>query len=143
MLHIFAQVLFWARKQGNHQNWVPSILLYKCWLIFMDMSVKNYRVEWMGFNFYDYPGFQPKIKPAQRYATQYNYQREVYSVISIGKLCILLCALCRIWKIMRSCKQHIIIKYPFLSFGKSFFKSPKRFLHVEEFRLSVLCWKFS
>ena len=49
-------------------------------------------------------------------------------------------ALCRIWKIMRSCKQLIIIKYPFLSFGKSFCKSPKRFLHVEEFRLSVLCW---
>ena len=32
----------------------------------------------MGLNFYDYPGFQPKIKPAQRYATQCISKRSVF-----------------------------------------------------------------
>ena len=27
-------------------------------------SVTNYRLAWMGLNFYDYHGFQPKITPA-------------------------------------------------------------------------------
>jgi hypothetical protein len=29
VLHIFTQVLFWAGKQGNHQNFDPSLLSYK------------------------------------------------------------------------------------------------------------------
>ena len=39
--------------------------------------MKIYRVEWMGLNFDDYPGFQPKITPAQRYATQSMYNRSL------------------------------------------------------------------
>jgi hypothetical protein len=30
VLHIFLQVLFWAENQGNHQNFNPSLLPYKC-----------------------------------------------------------------------------------------------------------------
>ena len=41
MLHIFRQVLFWARNQGNHQNFDPSLLSYKCWLIFIGMKQKK------------------------------------------------------------------------------------------------------
>ena len=33
MLHIFRQVLFWAGKQVNHQNFEKSLLSNKCWLI--------------------------------------------------------------------------------------------------------------
>ena len=35
-----------------------------------------YKVEWMGLNFDDYPGFQPKITPTQRYSTQFTYTKE-------------------------------------------------------------------
>ena len=87
VLHIFRQVLFWAGNQGNHQNFDPSLLSYKCWLIFIGMkqkfffwknefkmadlnflfaslpwkSVNIYRLARMGQNFDDYPGFQFKI----------------------------------------------------------------------------------
>ena len=54
VLHIFAQMVFWSGNQDNHQNSVLSIIPYK----------------WMGLNFDDYSGFQPKITPAQRYATR-------------------------------------------------------------------------
>ena len=30
VLHIFRQVLFWAGNEGNHQNFDPSLLSYKC-----------------------------------------------------------------------------------------------------------------
>ena len=57
VLHIFAQVLFWAENQGNHKNWIPFIQPYNFWLTYPWKSVKIYRVEWMGLNFDDYPGF--------------------------------------------------------------------------------------
>ena len=40
MLHLFTHVLFWAGKQGNHQNFDPSMLPKKLWLIFMEMKQK-------------------------------------------------------------------------------------------------------
>ena len=33
VLHIFRQVLFWARNQSNHQNFEPSLLYYKYRLV--------------------------------------------------------------------------------------------------------------
>ena len=30
--------------QGNHQNWVPSLLPYKCWLIFIGMKQKKFQM---------------------------------------------------------------------------------------------------
>ena len=36
-------------------------------------SVQIYRVEQMGQNFDDYPGFQTKATPTKRYATQWTY----------------------------------------------------------------------
>ena len=30
LLHIFRRVLLWAGNQGNHQNFDPSLLKYKC-----------------------------------------------------------------------------------------------------------------
>ena len=146
--YIFAQVLFWAENQGNHQNFAPSLLstqetlidfheiTKKCiftpflslrqtawwpyrlshinalcinlsyspqgpipkifgkryweleelkisgfWVghfsknitFFSSSPWKSVKVSWvarMGPNFNDYPGFQPKTTPAQRYATQ-------------------------------------------------------------------------
>ena len=44
----------------------------------------------MGLNFDDYPGFQPKITPAQRYSTQYIPKRSVFR--DIDWKTILLCA---------------------------------------------------
>jgi hypothetical protein len=41
VLHIFAQVLFWAGNQGNHQNVDPSVLPYKSGLIFEGMNQKK------------------------------------------------------------------------------------------------------
>ena len=41
VLHIFTQVLFWAEYQENHQNFDPSLLFYKCWLIFIRMKLKK------------------------------------------------------------------------------------------------------
>jgi hypothetical protein len=32
VLHMFTQLLLWARNQGNHQNFDPSLLLNKLWL---------------------------------------------------------------------------------------------------------------
>ena len=43
---------------------------------FASSPIKSVEVSWvarMGRNFYDYPGFQPKTTPAQRYATQRTY----------------------------------------------------------------------
>ena len=40
VLHIFAQVLFWAENQGNHQHFDPSLLPKKLWLTFMGMKKK-------------------------------------------------------------------------------------------------------
>ena len=37
------------------------------------MVIKHYTVEEMGQTFDDYPGFQPKTTPAQRFATQCTY----------------------------------------------------------------------
>ena len=42
VLHIFKQVLFWVGNNGhNHKNFDPSLLSYKCWLIFIGMKKKN------------------------------------------------------------------------------------------------------
>ena len=41
VLHIFVQVLFWAENQNNHQNFGPSLLPKKIWLIFMGMKQKK------------------------------------------------------------------------------------------------------
>ena len=41
VLHIFTQVLFCAGNQSNHQNFDPSLVSYKCWLIFIGMKQKN------------------------------------------------------------------------------------------------------
>ena len=70
MFFIFRQGLFWVGNQGNHQNFKKLLLPYKCWLIFIRKkqkiffcpwkSVKIYRAAWVGINFDDYPGFQPK-----------------------------------------------------------------------------------
>ena len=40
VLHIFVQVLFWAGNQGHHQEFYPSLLPKKLWLIFMGWSKK-------------------------------------------------------------------------------------------------------
>ena len=37
----FIVVLILVGNQGNHQNWVPSMLTYKFWLIFMGMKQKK------------------------------------------------------------------------------------------------------
>ena len=37
-VHISWNRLFWADKQGNHQDFDPSLLTYKCWLIFTGMN---------------------------------------------------------------------------------------------------------
>ena len=34
--------------------------------------VKNYVLEWMGLNFYDYDGLQPKITPPKHFSRQCN-----------------------------------------------------------------------
>ena len=36
-LYMFTQVLFLAGNQGNHQNWVPSLL--PCYFVFMGRSL--------------------------------------------------------------------------------------------------------
>ena len=41
VMHIFRQVLFGDGNQSNHQNFDPSLLSYKCWLIFIGMKQKN------------------------------------------------------------------------------------------------------
>ena len=41
VLHIFAQVLFCAENQGNHQNFDLFILSYKFGLIFMGKKQKK------------------------------------------------------------------------------------------------------
>ena len=52
VLHIFRQVLFWTGNQCNHQNFDPSLLFYKCWLIFIGMKQikrklkKKYKKKW-------------------------------------------------------------------------------------------------
>ena len=43
-------------------------------------TVKIYRVEWMGLNFDDYPGFQPNITPAQTYATHCMIQKRTFEM---------------------------------------------------------------
>ena len=40
-LHMFMQLLFWAGNQSNHQNFDPSLLPKKLWLIFMGMKQKT------------------------------------------------------------------------------------------------------
>ena len=43
VLHIFAQVLVWAGNQSNSQNFDPSLLPKKLWLIFIwDEAKKNF-----------------------------------------------------------------------------------------------------
>ena len=49
VLHIFRQVLFGAVNQDNHQNFDPSLLAYKCWLIFMVMKQKNFFCKLLSF----------------------------------------------------------------------------------------------
>ena len=34
---------FWARKQGNHQNFDPSLLINKLLLVFMGMKQKIFQ----------------------------------------------------------------------------------------------------
>ena len=46
VLHIFRQVLFWAGNQGNHQNFDPSLLTNKLWLVFMGMKKKKSKSKW-------------------------------------------------------------------------------------------------
>ena len=41
VLHIYTQLLFWAGNQGNHQNFDPSLLAKKLWLILMGMKPKK------------------------------------------------------------------------------------------------------
>ena len=41
VLHMFMQVLFWAGNQGDHQNFNPSLLPKKLWLIFMGVKQKK------------------------------------------------------------------------------------------------------
>ena len=43
VLHIFAQMLTWARNQSNHQKFDPSLLPKKRWLIFMEMKKENWK----------------------------------------------------------------------------------------------------
>jgi hypothetical protein len=43
--------------------------------ILMKKSVNIYRVARMSWNFDDYPGFQPKTTPVQRYATQFRWSK--------------------------------------------------------------------
>ena len=38
---MFTQLLFWAGSQGNHENFDPSLVLKKLWLIFMEMKQKK------------------------------------------------------------------------------------------------------
>ena len=57
---------FLAGNQGNHQNFDPFLISKNLWLIFMEIKQKwklvtNYVIEWMGLNFYDYGGLQPKM----------------------------------------------------------------------------------
>ena len=45
VLHLFTQLLFWVGKQNNHQNFDPSLLPKKLWLIFMRMKHKKVFLE--------------------------------------------------------------------------------------------------
>ena len=58
--------------------------------------VTNYVLEWMGFNFYDYDGLQPKITPPKHFSWQCTYlkfhsqlEKEILNVIySINNIAI-------------------------------------------------------
>ena len=87
---------------GNYQNWVPSIRSMAIghslfeqifgifpWVsrinyfsLFPRISVKIYRVVWMGLNFYDNSGFKPKITHPKHYPGEFMYSifnKEVFT----------------------------------------------------------------
>ena len=43
--------------------------------------------ETEGSNFDDYPGFQPKTTPAQRYATQCTYNSMTMQILRLQQVC--------------------------------------------------------
>ena len=64
----------------------------------------------MGLNFYDYPGFQPKIKPAQRYATQCIPKRSVFRDIDRKTMYFTMCIMSYLkdYEVMQTTHYHKI-----------------------------------
>ena len=59
-------------SQTNIENW-PFLILFTKSFFFASSTLKlvtNYVLEWMGFNFYDYDGLQPKNTPPKHFSWQ-------------------------------------------------------------------------